>query len=185
MTGHLAGGHAAWLMRAREPWAAYPVLAGAALVAGAILGMRGREPAEIALGAGFSAIFLALAWSDLRRRVIPNRLVYPALVLALAVAGAWPDRGVVEALTGGLGALTVAITIRGLSGGGLGGGDVTMAALTGEVVGYPEVLSAGLVTVITGGATAAILLVTRRVGWRARVPYGPFIALGAVAALLG
>ena len=55
VTGHIAGGRPAWLMRAREPWAAYPVLAGAALVAGAILGMRGREPAEIALGAGFSA----------------------------------------------------------------------------------------------------------------------------------
>ena len=185
MTGHLAGGRPAWLMRAREPWAVYPVLAGAALVAGAILGMRGREPAEIALGAGFGAIFMALAWSDLCRRVIPNRIVYPALLLALAVSGAWPDRGVVEALAGGLGALTVAITIRGLSGGGLGGGDVKMAALTGVVVGYPAVLSAGLVTVIAGGATAAMLLVTRRAERGARVPYGPYIALGAIAALVG
>ena len=42
---------------------------------GAILGMRGREPVEIASGAGFSAIFVALGWSDLRRRVIPNRIV--------------------------------------------------------------------------------------------------------------
>ena len=151
MTGHLAGGRPAWLMRAREPWAAYPVLAGAALVAGAILGMRGREPAEIALGAGFSACFLALAWSDLRRRVIPNRIVYPALVLALAVSGAWPDRGLVEALTGGLGAFAVAITIRALSGGGLGGGDVKMAALVGAVVGFPGVLAAGLWAAITGG----------------------------------
>ena len=185
MTGHLAGGHPAWLMRAREPWAAYPGLAGAALLVGAILGMRGREPAEIALASGFSAIFLALAWSDLRRRVIPNRLVYPALVLVLAVSGAWPDRGVAEALTGGFGALTVAVIVRALSGGGLGGGDVKMAALTGVVVGYPAVLSAGLVTVIAGGATAAILLVTRRAGRGARVPYGPFLALGAIAALVG
>ncbi len=185
MTGHLAGGRPAWLMRAREPWAAYPVLAGAALLTGAILGMRGREPAEIALASGFSAIFMALAWSDLRRRLIPNRIVYPALVLALAVSGAWPDRGVVEALTGGLGALTVAITIRGLSGGGLGGGDVKMAALTGVVVGYPGVLSAGLVTAIAGGVTAAMLLVTRRVERGGHVPYGPCIALGAVVALLG
>ena len=128
---------------------------------------------------------MALAWSDLRRRVIPNRIVYPALVLALAVSGAWPDRGVAEALTGGFGALTVAIAIRGLSGGGLGGGDVKMAALTGVVVGYPGVLSAGLVTVIAGGVTAAVLLVTRRAGWSARVPYGPCIALGAVVALVG
>ena len=90
-----------------------------------------------------------------------------------------------EALTGGLGALTVAITIRGLSGGGLGGGDVKMAALTGAVVGYPGVLSAGLVTAIAGGVTAAVLLVTRRAERGGHVPYGPYIALGAIAALLG
>ena len=185
MTGHLAGGRPAWLVRAREPWAAYPVLAGAALVVGAILALRGREPAEIVLGSGFGVCFLALAWSDLRRRVLRNRLVYPALVLAIAVSGAWPDRGVVEALTGGLGALTVAIAIRGLSGGGLGGGDVKMVALVGAVVGYPGVLSAGFWAALAGGVTAAVLLVTRRAGRGDRVPYGPFIALGAVAALLG
>ena len=133
VTGHLAGGHPAWLMRAREPWAAYPVLAGAALMVGAILGMRGREPVEIILASGFGACFLALAWSDLRRRIIPNRIVYPVLVLALAASGAWPDRGFAEALAGGLGALAVVIAIRGLSGGGLGRGDVKMAALMGAV----------------------------------------------------
>ena len=89
-----------------------------------------------------------------------------------------------EALTGGLGALAVAITIRGLSGGGLGGGDVKMAALTGAVVGYPGVLSAGLVTAIAGGVPAAVLLVTRRADRATRMPYGPYIALGSVVALL-
>ena len=84
------------------------------------------------MGAGFSACFLALAWSDLRR-IIPNRIVYPALVLALAASGVWPDRGFAEALAGGLGALATAMAARGLSGGGLGGGDVKMAAQMGAV----------------------------------------------------
>ncbi len=154
-------------------------------MAGAILGMRGREPVEIASGAGFSAIFVALDWSDLRRRVIPNRIVYPALVLELAAFGDWPERGFAEALAGGLGALAVAIATRGLSGGGLGGGDVKMAALMGAVVGYPGVLSAGLWAACAGGVTAAALPATRRAGWGARVPYGPFLALGAIAALVG
>ncbi len=129
MTGYIAGGRPAWLVRAREPCAVYPVLAGAALMVGAILGMRGREPVEIVWGAGFGACFLAPAWSDLRRRIIPNRIVYPALVLALAAFGAWPDRGFAEALAGGLGPLAVVTITRGLSGGGLGGGDVKMTAL--------------------------------------------------------
>ncbi len=171
-------------MGGRGAWGACPALAGAALLLAAILGVRRREPADIAWGAGFGACFLALAWSDLRSRVIPNRIVCPALVLALAASGAWPDRAFAEALTGGLGALAAAIAVAGLSGGGLGGGDVKMAALVGAVVGYPAVLPAGLVTVLAGGATAAVLLVTRRVGRGDRMPYGPFIAAGAVAALL-
>ena len=77
---------------------------------GAILGMRRREPVEIALGAGFGACFLAL-------------------VLELAASGDWPERGFADALAGGLDALAVATITRGLSGGGLGGGDVKMTAL--------------------------------------------------------
>ena len=60
-----------------------------------------------------------------------------------------------------------------------------MAALTGVVVGHPGVVSAALVTVIAGGATAAMLLVTQRAERGARVLYGPFLALGAIAALVG
>ena len=37
---------------------------------------------------GLLAHQLGRAWSDLPRRVIPNRIVYPALVLALAASGA-------------------------------------------------------------------------------------------------
>lgn len=146
--------------------------------------MRGQEPIEVVLGAAFSSVFAALAWTDLERRVIPNRLVYPALALALAVSGAWPDRGLVEALTGALSALIFATTVRDLSGGGLGGGDVKMATLAGAVVGYPSVVSAGFVTAIAGGATAVTLVAARRGAWGARMPYGPFIALGAAGAIL-
>ena len=133
---------------------------------GAIMGMRGREPVEIASGAGFGACFLAL-------------------VMALAASGAWPDRGFAEALAGGLGALAVAIITRELSGGGLGGGDVKMAALAAAVVVHPPVLSAGLWAACSGGVTAAVLLATRRADRGGHVPYGPFLTLGAVAALVG
>ena len=184
MTEHLAGARPSWVPRPREPWTARAASAGAALPVAAILAMRGREPAEIALAACFTAVLLALAWSDIRRRVIPNRIVYPALALALAGAAAWPDRGFGEALVGGLGAFAVALAIRALSGGGLGGGDAKMAALVGAVVGYPGVLAAGLWTALAGGVAAAVLLAARRVGWGAPMPYGPFLALGAVVALI-
>ncbi len=87
--------------------------------------------------------------------MIPNRAVYPALVLALAVSPAWTDRGPWAALGGGLGAFAVMALARRLSRGGLGGGDVRLAALVGAVVGYPGVLAAGVVTAAAGGLLAA------------------------------
>ena len=153
-------------------------------VLGAVVRLRGRDPVEMVLVVGASTIFLALAWIDLRRMVIPNRLVYPALVLALAVSGAWPDRGPLDALGGGLGALAVGSIARWLSHNGLGGGDVKFAALVGATVGYPGLLLAGFVTAIAGGVAAAMLLATRRAEWSARLPYGPFLSLGSIVALL-
>ncbi|MEZ4503144.1 MAG: A24 family peptidase [Dehalococcoidia bacterium] len=146
--------------------------------------MRGSEPIEGALVAAFGSIFMALAWSDLERRVIPNRLVYPALALALAVSGLWPDRGLTDALAGGVSAFVASAAIRCLGGGGLGGGDVKMAALVGTVVGGETIMLAGIATVFAGGLAAAATLADPQGRGTTSLAYGPFIAFGAVVALL-
>jgi leader peptidase (prepilin peptidase)/N-methyltransferase len=76
------------------------------------------------------------------------------------------------------------VVFRTLSRGGLGGGDVKMAALVGGVVGYPAVLIAGAVAAVGGGLTALLLLVTRRATRTTALPYVPFLALGGIIALL-
>jgi len=162
-----------------------PVLAvgSTAAFVGAVLCLRDREPTEVALAAAFSSVVVALAYVDLRRGVIPNRLIYPSLVLAIAVSGAWPDRGSVASLIGGIGALALFAIIRAFSH-GLGGGDVKMAALAGAVVGYPDVLLALLTTASAGGATAAVIVTARKVEGRSALPYGPFLALGVLTGVV-
>lgn len=181
MTDHRPVGRLRWHPDALTEWAGSLATPG---LVGAVLVVRGREPVELALAASAGAALYTLAAFDLRHTVIPNSLVYPMLALALLVSPVWPDRGVVEALSGGFGALAVALAVRALSRARLGGGDVKMAALVGVVVGSPGVPAAALVTAITGGAAAAALLILRRTEWSARLPYGPFLAVGGVAALL-
>ena len=82
------------------------------------------------------------------------------------------------------GSLAVFSLIRWLSRGGLGGGDVKLGALAGAVVGYSGIPLASLIMTVAGGATATALLALRRVERASALPYGPFIALGAVATLL-
>lgn len=64
---------------------------------------------------------------------------------------------------------------------GVGGGDVKLAVLLGAVAGTPDVLSV-LPVAVFGGAVAALALAFARRGGGA-IPYGPFLAAGAVLAL--
>lgn len=65
---------------------------------------------------------------------------------------------------------------------GMGGGDVKLAALLGAIAGVPGVLAALSVAVFGGACAAATLMVMRHGG--GTIPYGPFLAAGAVLTLV-
>ncbi len=132
----------------------------------------------------FAAIFLALMTTDLERRLIPNRIVYPAILLAMAVSWAWPDRGVAQAFAGGGLAFAIMLIVYIVSLGRFGFGDVKMATLMGFAAGFPAMTVGLFFTAISAGLIAALLLLTRVVRRGQYIPYGPFIALGAIIALL-
>ena len=66
----------------------------------------------------------------------------------------------------------------------MGLGDVKFAALLGLLLGFPLVFIAFWMTAFSGGLVAVFLLVARRKGRKEGVPYGPFMALGALVAIL-
>lgn len=121
---------------------------------------------------------------DLKRRVLPNALLYPVLTAAFAVSWAWPDRGPLEALTGSAVGFAFLFFPFVLSNGRVvGGGDVKLAALVGAVVGLPRVLPALAVAVGSSAATLVVyFILSRRLP--ATIPFGPYLALGGLVALL-
>src|SRR3546814_3493909 len=48
----------------------------------------------------FGTVLAILGWIDLRRRIIPNRIVVPAIVVALAYALVSPDQPFASAMGG-------------------------------------------------------------------------------------
>jgi prepilin signal peptidase PulO-like enzyme (type II secretory pathway) len=60
---------------------------------------------------------------------------------------------------------------------GMGMGDIKLGALIGLMVGYPLVIVALLMAVITGGLVAALLLALN-------IPFAPFLATSAMVTLL-
>lgn len=131
----------------------------------------------------------AIAVIDLKHRIIPNRIMYPALVafpvyLAVArLAGAPVD--LVDMILGfGLygGALLVIALI---SPRGMGMGDVKLAALIGLVLGAVDLRAVGVAAGmgILAGGVAAIVALLAGAGRKSALPFGPFLAFGAVVAV--
>lgn len=151
-----------------------------------------EDPRAAALLAPFLALLVAISVIDFRTKKIPNRLVYPAYLLAAAailvadLAGSELDaiRAGVGFLAYGIGLLAIAL----ISPRGMGMGDVKLAALIGLVLGalgLRYVAVAAAVGVAIGGVASVIALLAGA-GRKTRIPFGPFLAAGAaVAAFAG
>lgn len=139
------------------------------------------------VGGFFGTIFLTLTLTDLERRLLPNRIVYPSILIAIAVSWAWPDSSVMDLLAGGLVAIGIAAALLIMSlpfgAGAFGMGDVKMIVLIGFVVGLPEVGVAVVLGTFAAAAVMLTLIMLRFVGRRDYMPHGPFLALGAVLAM--
>ena len=59
-----------------------------------------------------------------------------------------------------------------------------LAGLIGLAAGFPAVIPSLLLACLSGGVTASILLVSRGQHRKDPVPFGPFLAVGALAGLL-
>jgi leader peptidase (prepilin peptidase)/N-methyltransferase len=127
---------------------------------------------------------VAITFIDLERQIIPDRLTIPGIVtgiVANVATGAvpWLDCVIGAALAGSL-----FLVIILASGGGMGGGDMKLAAMLGAFLGWPLTLVALFVAVIAGGAAAVVILGSGRLGRKDPIPFGPFLAFGGAAALL-
>ena len=139
-------------------------------------------------GLGLSVAFVVtLVWitlTDLDRRVIPNRVLFLAAVVAivtsaLAEPGAMPERAL-AAVAGGAVLLLVAL----IHPTGMGMGDVKLVAVMGLYLGAAIVPALVVAFAIGAGAGAALLV---RHGLRARkraIPFGPYLAAGGLTAML-
>jgi leader peptidase (prepilin peptidase) / N-methyltransferase len=167
----------------------YPLIeiSTAALIAGAFL--RVEDLGYAIAVAVLLALLPAVTLIDVRRRIIPNRIVYPALALEAAylvgarLLGAQVDlfRASLGFLALGGGFLLVAL----IAPGQFGMGDVKLGALIGLVLGasgLDRALVAAGSGIVLGGVFGLLALMSGR-GRKTKVPYGPFLAAGAVVAV--
>ena len=143
---------------------------------------------ELAVAVFYFCLFLVILVIDLEHHLILNKIVYPGYVITIVFSIFLSNLDVVPGIAsaaggGGIG-LGIFLLIVLLSRGGMGWGDVKMAALVGLVLGYPLVFVALLLAVISGGIIAVILLVMRVKGRKQSIAFGPFLSIGTMATLL-
>jgi leader peptidase (prepilin peptidase) / N-methyltransferase len=159
----------------------YPAveLATAGLVAGCFVAFGLSGDAVVA--AFFCAVLVAISATDLRHRIVPNRIVLPAAALVLGAQTALHPNP--EWALGALGASGFLFVAALAYPAGMGMGDVKLALLLGAMLG--RVVAVGLMLGMLAALVPSVVLLARH-GSAARkmgIPFAPFLALGAVVAL--
>jgi leader peptidase (prepilin peptidase) / N-methyltransferase len=155
----------------------------AAVVFAAIVAVRGFD-AQLLLELPLAASLIALAAIDLEHRLLPNKIVYPLAAWGL-VGTALVDRGdvVSHLIAGAAGFLALFLAALAYPG-GMGMGDVKLAGAMGLYLGT-ALAPAMLIALLSGSVVGVAIMVREGASARKKaVPFGVFLALGGVAALL-
>ena len=164
----------------RIPWRYPAVEAATALLMGGCV-LKFGLTWDAAVAAFFCAALVAVSATDIERRIIPNRIVIPAAAVVLAANTVLHPS--VEWVAAGLGASLFLFVAALAYPAGMGMGDVKLALLLGVALGrtVPVAMLSGMLAALV----PSVVLFARH-GSAARkmaIPFGPFLALGAVLAL--
>ena len=154
----------------------------AVLCVGAVLAHS--SAAQIALSVALILIVIPAALIDLEYRIIPNKITALGAVLAIGIGLLLDPAGEPERLIAGVAAGGFLLLAALAYPGGMGMGDVKLAAVMGLFLG--QAVAPAIMIALLSGVLYGALVVARkgaREGRRTAVPFGPFLAFGAVIAV--
>lgn len=128
--------------------------------------------------------------TDLKTGLIPNRISYPAIMIALiyvlvlhGIRGAWVEY--LMALGSAAGAsFLFACLIWGTRGKGMGWGDVKYVFFLGLVLGFPNILVGLFLSFLSGAVISVGLITFGKKHFGQTIPFGPFLSLGSFIAFI-
>ncbi len=134
-----------------------------------------------------ASLLIVLFVYDLRHYILPDKILFPAIGLALL----W-DLLVLRSLgegggfvVSGFAAVLFFFSIFALSKGrAMGFGDVKLAFFMGLFLGWPNILVAFFTAFLAGAFTGVALIALKKKGMKSEIPFGPFLIGGTLIALL-
>jgi leader peptidase (prepilin peptidase)/N-methyltransferase len=159
--------------------------------------------AELGIIAYYCCLFIVLLVIDWEHGLILNRIVYPAMIAAVLISifvhhflpgsvtsfmlwnslASLPPE-IRQAAIGGAVGFGLSLLVVLLSRGGMGWGDVKMAALIGLVIGFPLVFFTLILAAILGGLVAVILLLLKKKRRKEAIPFGPALSVATIVTII-
>jgi leader peptidase (prepilin peptidase)/N-methyltransferase len=135
----------------------------------------------------FACAMIALFAIDLDHKLLPNAITLPGIVAGLAFSLVFHPPSFLDAVIGvvaGYGSLWLVATVweQLAKKEAMGGGDLKMLAMVGAFLGWQGVVITFFVGFMIGGIFSALLLAARRVQLASQIPFGTFLAIGALVA---
>jgi len=147
----------------------------------------GVTPAAI-VAAILCSLLITLSMIDAEHYLLPDKLTMPGILLGLLLQPLFPAVLLIDAIVGavlGAGILILLINfwywLRKEEGMGLG--DVNMLAMVGAFLGWRGMLITLVGASFLGATVGLLLIAMQRLGFKSRLPFGVFLALGALVAL--
>jgi leader peptidase (prepilin peptidase)/N-methyltransferase len=173
--------------KAKIPQRVFWVELGTGLLAAALFWRFGWKPI-LPVSIVYSGVLIAIAVIDLNHQLILNKIVYPFLPVALIVNFFVPDlfswHNLLFGLLGGAAGFLILFLPALIYRKGMGWGDVKMAGLIGLMTGFPNVIVAVFGGILLGGIIAILLLLFKKKNRKEGIPFGPYLAIGTIIALL-
>ncbi|HBF43223.1 MAG TPA: prepilin peptidase [Desulfobacteraceae bacterium] len=133
----------------------------------------------------FTASLVTVSFIDLRHQIIPDIISIPGIAAGLAysfIPGnvSWTG-SLIGIIVGGGGLYLIAGTYKLVAGKeGMGGGDIKLLSMIGAWMGWRALLFIVLISSLSGAITGSVFLLLAGKGLRVKIPFGPFLSLGAM-----
>ncbi len=133
----------------------------------------------------FTATLLVIIFIDIHHQIIPDRLSLPGIIIGFAgsfvtTTVSWQQSGLGILCGGGI-LYAVAygyylVTKRE----GMGGGDIKLLGMIGAFLGWQSLLFVVFSSSVLGSVVGLVAMRWQKKGGQTRIPYGPFLAVGAL-----
>ncbi len=133
----------------------------------------------------FIAALLVITFIDIDHRIIPDIISLPGIPLGFAASFLLPEldwmSSLIGILAGGGILLSIAWGYHFFTGKeGMGGGDIKLLAMIGAFLGWKGVFFTVMASSFIGTAVGIVMMVRAGKGMKMALPFGPFLAIGAI-----